>query len=339
MCIGFTDETLYTSDIQAPVNARHSMIHGATDEGRLLPFFMLICKEEDLTKEAFKAFTALDCDRASFIRSYLSERGTESAVLPIEGRNHIYVKFPLTQYNPQFRTKTVIAHYDRAPGTPGANDNSAAVSILMDWATRLVRIPQFHNVRLIFTDGEEEKEGGVMSQGAFALAAVFRRLNINKEDIFVFDCVGRGTIPILASAPVKDTGKLPKAIAKALLDQETLSLLILRSAAPHHLRLPVPYSDNAGFIAQGIAAGTITFLPKSEAEAYLAALMREGGLRRHVLNMAMSSPDERAYYDAMLPPTWKLFHTMQDNIDSLTSESVPVMLSILDAIWKCRIPK
>ena len=68
----------------------------------------------------------------------------------------------------------------------------------MEWACRLSKITDFHNVRLIFTDGEELAEQGVTSQGAYSLASVFKRLKITNDDVYVFDCVGRGTVPIIS---------------------------------------------------------------------------------------------------------------------------------------------
>lgn len=296
-----------------------------------------------MTPSLFEKFTALDCDRASFILSYLSEHGVKAVTLPVEGHNHIYIKFPMHQYNPQFRMKCVIAHYDRASGTPGANDNSAAVALMLDWAAKLVRFPSFHNVRLILTDGEEcggvqnmnnalpASKEGVMNQGAFSLAAVFRRLGITAEDVYVFDCVGRGTLPVIAK---NDAVNAPATFRRALVSLEDRTRLLLHKALQKHLCLPLPYSDNAGFVAQGIAAVCITMLPEAEAEQYLAALMKEEGLSRFVLNRAAANDDDIARYSPLLPATWKLFHTMNDNVQSLSAESIPVMEHILDALGR-----
>ncbi|MBR5933509.1 MAG: hypothetical protein IK002_05920, partial [Treponema sp.] len=89
--------------------------------------------------QAFKDFISPTCDRARFIQDYLKAGGLDSTIIPLEGKNHIYVKFPKTQYNPMFRIKTVIAHYDRIG--IGANDNSAAVFCLMEWALRQAQGP------------------------------------------------------------------------------------------------------------------------------------------------------------------------------------------------------
>ena len=75
-----------------------------------------------------------------------------------DGRNHILVHFASEAYNPRFKIKTVIAHYDRVAGSPGANDNSAADWQLMNWAVELEKATSFHNIRIFFTDGEELME-------------------------------------------------------------------------------------------------------------------------------------------------------------------------------------
>ena len=76
---------------------------------------------------ALEQFILPGCDRLRFIVSYLNERNVQAAVMPVDGKNHIYVVFPRSAYNTSLRIKTVIAHYDHAPESPGANDNSFAV--------------------------------------------------------------------------------------------------------------------------------------------------------------------------------------------------------------------
>jgi Zn-dependent M28 family amino/carboxypeptidase len=50
----------------------------------------------------------------------------------------------------------LMAHYDTVPTTPGGNDNSAAVAVLLETARALTSGPAIANdVLLIFTDGEE----------------------------------------------------------------------------------------------------------------------------------------------------------------------------------------
>lgn len=256
----------------------------------------------------FKDFISADCDRASFIQNYLKAAGLEAPVLQMEGKNHIYVKFPQSQYNPMFRIKTVIAHYDRFPGSPGANDNSAAVFCLMNWAASMISTNSnnpttpFHNIRLIFTDGEELGAMGVSQQGAFPLAQVFRRLGITNDDIFVFDCMGRGEVPVLTQTilPRKASSKFIKDFRA--LEQRAASLL-QTSANGRWFSLPCNYSDNASFIANGIPAVAITMLPSSEVSAAT---------------------------QGVLPQTWQLLHTAGDNLESLTPQSFEIFYNILN---------
>ena len=268
----------------------------------------------------FKTFISADCDRASFIQNYLKAAGLEAPVLQMEGKNHIYVKFPQSQYNPMFRIKTVIAHYDRFSGSPGANDNSAAVFCLMNWAVSLSKSTvvepvettaglhhvskptPFHNIRLIFTDGEELGAMGVSQQGAFPLAQVFRRLGITNDDIFVFDCMGRGDVPVLTQTilPRKASSKFIKDFRA--LEQRAASLL-QTSANGRWFSLPCNYSDNASFIANGIPAVAITMLPSSEVTAAT---------------------------QGVLPQTWQLLHTAGDNLESLTPQSFEIFYNILN---------
>ena len=249
----------------------------------------------------FEKFISPECDRAAFIQNYLKAAGLEAPILNMEGKNHIYVKFPQAQYNPAFRIKTVIAHYDRIG--IGANDNSAAVFCLLEWAAKLAVRSQFHNIRLIFTDGEElGAAGGVAEQGAFPLAQVFRRLGITNDDIFVFDCMGRGDVPIrtqtllprkVPAKFVKDFGELEQRAAK----------LLQTSANGRWFCLPCNYSDNASFIANGIPAVAITMLPSLEVTA---ATRGE------------------------IPETWQLLHTPGDNLASLTPQSFEIFHNILN---------
>lgn len=251
---------------------------------------------------SFKDFIAADCDRAAFIQDYLKTAGLEAPILQMEGKNHIYVKFPQSQYNPTFRIKTVIAHYDRIG--IGANDNSAAVFCLLEWAAQLTRLahPAFHNIRLIFTDGEELGAAGVAEQGAFPLAQVFRRLGITNDDIFVFDCMGRGDVPILTQTNLPR--KAPAKFVKAFSDLEQRAATLLQnSAGGRWFSLPCNYSDNASFIANGIPAVAITMLPSAEVTAATQGIQ---------------------------PQTWQLLHTPGDNLASLTPQSFEIFHNILN---------
>ncbi|MCR5189307.1 MAG: M28 family peptidase [Treponema sp.] len=254
---------------------------------------------------SFKDFIAPACDRLTFIQKNLNALGLDAPVLQMEGKNHIYVKFPQSQYNPQFRIKTVIAHYDRIG--IGANDNSAAVFTLIQWAGQLLRLYDkggFHNIRLIFTDGEELGAKGVAEQGAFPLAQVFRKLGLTNDDIYVFDCMGRGDLPILTQTI------LPKGLAQKFVSdfsalEKRAQKLISQAGNGKWFTLPCNYSDNASFIANGIPAVAITILPSEDVDAALRGLV---------------------------PETWKRFHTPADNFESLTPQAFELTFRILNQL-------
>ncbi len=295
--------------------------------------------------EYFSRFIAPGSDRLSVLREYLTSLGVESAIVPIEEKKHIYINFPSSSYNPQFKIKTLIAHYDRVPDSPGANDNSAAVFGLADFASRVIERSvsgKISNIRIFFTDGEELGADGVSQQGAFGLAAMFKRLGITSDDVYVFDACGRGTTAVLARAGldvVSSTSNNPGRSGKTKFARNFTDLFdrtqkLLRDVSPSNwMTLPVPYSDNAGFLACGIPAVAVTFLPKEEASKYYMDLMKDKNLEKAVMNVSLgNNADFKFKYQEKMPLTWRLFHTEYDNLLSLTPESNELLSHILDRI-------
>lgn len=277
----------------------------------------------------YQNFLASPNNRADFIQKYLEARGVETAVIGVEGKRHIYVKLPRQGYSAAFRVKTIIAHYDIAPDTPGANDNSSSVFCLMDFAARLAKFNGVHNCRIFFTDGEELGSEGVKEQGAFSLASTMQKCGIRDEDIYVFDCVGRGTVPLLGlNVP---PAKAPASFVKKYKALDQSAKAVLTSLGLNWVNLPMPYSDNAGFLAHGFPAVAITMLPQNEASAYMMALNSDPDLMRYVKNQDV--PDKKIdALQQLLPLTWRLMHTDGDNISSLTPQSFAITARILDAI-------
>ena len=277
----------------------------------------------------YEIFLRSGTDRAEFIQNYLRARGVDSAVIGVEGKRHIYVKLPRQGYNAAFRVKTIIAHYDIVTDSPGANDNYSSVFCLMDFAARLAAFKGVHNCRIFFTDGEELGSGGVKEQGAFSLAATMQKCGIRDEDIYVFDCVGRGTVPLLGlNVPPKNA---PASFVKKFQALDLGMRQILSSLGLNWVNLPMPYSDNAGFLAHGFPAVALTMLPSNEADAYMAALRGDPDLLRYVQNQDV--PDQKIdSLHAALPLTWRLMHTDGDNLSSLTPQSFAITARILDAI-------
>jgi len=72
------------------------------------------------------------------------------------------------------------AHYDTAPGTPGADDNASAVAVLIETAGRLLREPPPWPVRFVAFASEEPPHFGTPEMGSFHHA---RRARERGEDI------------------------------------------------------------------------------------------------------------------------------------------------------------
>ncbi|WP_294428077.1 M28 family peptidase [uncultured Treponema sp.] len=300
--------------------------------------------EHSFDTESFQKYISPDCDRLSFLREYLSRRGVSTSVIPLGEKKHIYVNFPSTSYNPMFKIKTIISHYDRVEGSPGANDNSFANFAIADFAAELFNSRKVHNIRIFFTDGEELGAEGVSSQGAFALADLFRKLGIVNDDVYVFDACGRGEVAVLARAGLDS--KISGAFKKKFMDLYERTQNLLKKAFPNSwMTLPVPYSDNAGFLACGIPAVAITFLPKDEVSFYYNNLMADKNLEKAVMNCKIeggstSATDlsiQKFKYLEKMPKTWRLFHTEYDNYLSLTLNSIKLCKKILNSIAEEKI--
>lgn len=293
----------------------------------------------------FQRFIAPDCNRRQFILDMLKDFGVPAVPLSLEGAHHILVKFPPSAYNPQFKMKTVLAHYDRVDNSPGANDNSAAVFQIIYWARRLLRFPGAHNVQIIFSDGEEMGGNeGVSEQGAFGIATKFRNLGLTRQDVYAFDCCGRGDFVVLSQAG-KEKGSISFQRQFNSLVERTEDL-IKSVAGRKWAPLPVPYSDNAGFLACAIPAVAITLLPAQEVVSYLRELKQNPGLAAAVVKSSQIQevgarkikPLEPYQVQEKLPMTWRLLHTEYDNLASLTPESFPLMETLLDALARARTP-
>jgi len=157
----------------------------------------------------FSAFLEPAADRRAFITERLATQGIPYRTVTLQDKTHIVITYRQSAYNPRFKMKTLIAHYDRAAGTQGANDNSAACIQLLLFAQTLLQKRDAHNIRIIFTDGEEAGTDGIKNQGAYRLGQGLRALSMQQDDIFVFDMCGSGDTLILSESGIygRDTRK------------------------------------------------------------------------------------------------------------------------------------
>lgn len=285
----------------------------------------------------FIDFLQPDCNRKEFIQEKLLSYGINSSSIVIDGKSHIYVDFSKNNYNTRFKIKTLVAHYDRVPSSTGANDNTSGVFALIEAAKRLSTSDFVHNTRIIFTDGEEDGRFGVLEQGAFSLAKRLKELNSIDGEVFVFDCVGRGEVPVISE--IEFPKNVDVSFYRKYMNLVSNTNSIISNYSPYNnMILPTSFSDNAGFIANGIPAVLITMLPKDEVANYMSNLKRIPGLKESVLNRKLEDVPNKSQPEYILresiPLTWKYFHTQYDNITTLTPVSFSIISKIIYEISK-----
>ena len=265
----------------------------------------------------FNAFLEPAADRRTFITERLAAQGIPYRTVTLQDKTHIVITYRQSAYNPRFKMKTLIAHYDRAAGTQGANDNSAACIQLLLFAQTLLQKRDAHNIRIIFTDGEEAGADGIKNQGAYRLGQGLRALSMQQDDIFVFDMCGSGDTLILSESGIYGRDTRKTAALTAL--HQRCRIYADAACRGRWLSLPTAYSDNAGLISAGLTAQVITVLPRAEAELLMRYMPRSEALQRSIITNAHVPPDSPLV--AIIPQTWQRMHTSQDRLETLTPQA------------------
>ena len=273
----------------------------------------------------FSAFLEPAADRRAFITDRLAAQGIPYRTVTLQDKTHIVITYRQSAYNPRFKMKTLIAHYDRAAGTQGANDNSAACIQLLLFAQTLLQKRDAHNIRIIFTDGEEAGADGIKNQGAYRLGQGLRALSMQQDDIFVFDMCGSGDTLILSESGIYGRDTRKTAALSAL--HRRCRIYADAACRGRWLSLPTAYSDNAGLISAGLTAQVITVLPRAEAELLMRYMPRSEALQRSIITNAHVPPDSPLA--AVIPQTWQRMHTPQDRLETLTPQAFILVDKIL----------
>jgi hypothetical protein len=265
-----------------------------------------------------KEFTAPGADRLGILTSILEEARLPHRTADIAGNRHVFV-FSGRRETAGPRP-VLVAHYDRAAGSPGANDNSAAVFILTETAMKL-REKENGNWIVIFTDKEELSNGeGIREQGSYTLAKSLRDTGLAKNPFYIFDACGAGDTLII-SATADHLMKNEEGIGIARTRRQIQGLRNRALEASRRLVMekvllaPTPFSDDAGFLRAGIAAQTLTVLPGAEA-ARLAALTRKNGFAEALVSREAALPFSR-----LIPETWRTLNGPADSILRLTPKN------------------
>jgi len=280
--------------------------------------------------ERFFDFIAPDANRFDVLFKHIEKLDLNSVVIPIEGNNHFFIfpkgkivkpsaggSFPFRKESPVILT----AHYDRVPGSPGANDNSAAVFQLLGAALQLGKQAADHWI-VIFTDKEELQNGeGIQKQGSYSLAKKLRGMGLNNARIFNFDACGTGDTFVFSST----VDYLLKKTKRAGLSRAQQMINRLREKAfdtAHRLHIskvlsvPIPFSDDAGFLQGGLPAQTITMLPSGEARSLDKLLCT----RPDFTDMLISGSANNTAARQLVPETWRCLNSPSDTPSRLTPE-------------------
>jgi hypothetical protein len=256
-------------------------------------------------------------DRLVALGGILSSSGLRYSVVRIGDARHILLR--LGKGKPRL---TLVAHYDRFPGSSGALDNSCACLQLAAFAARYASIQKGAGgapspnapppLLLAFTDAEEAPGSGEASnQGSFALARSLKAAGKVSEGMaaLVLDVTGRGGRLLMSTAPTELLARHGLSDSPIAEGYRSLVDLALRVAARAGLEAPLraalPWSDDLGLTLGGLPALAVSLLPQAE----LAALARGDK-----------------------PPTWALLHTPGDTSDRAEGVSFEVMAAFLDAL-------
>jgi Zn-dependent M28 family amino/carboxypeptidase len=271
----------------------------------------------------FPRFIDTRADRFETLSAVLEETGlcktnSPPSLVKIAGNRHFFVS--AEQQNLAQKIIVLAAHYDRVAGSPGANDNGAAVFMLVEAAMRL-RKDGVPNWLIVFTDKEELTAGeGIVNQGAYTLARAFGKTLLKNAPFFIFDACGRGNTIIISTTAdsfLKNEGGAGAARAKKnMQDLRSHALKAAHACASSRIMLlPTPFSDDAGFFRAGLAAQTITVLP--EKEAALLASFRAKALSSGAFISREAAPG------LPLPETWRLLNSAADTARTLEPANIP----------------
>lgn len=278
--------------------------------------------------ERFFDFIAPKADRYQILFDHMKALKLNFFSAKVAGNRHFFVfpqghKLSRNASGLPFRGQSpvmLVAHYDRAMDSHGANDNSIAVFHLLKTAVILNQRGCNHWI-IVFTDKEEVKAGeGIASQGASTLAKKLKIWELANCKIFIFDACGVGDTFIISST----TDNILSSNGAGTLKTKKLirGLRDHAFAAARNLRLkkillaPVPFSDDAGFLHGGLAAQTITTLPAAEAAVYGEFLRNNPGFTDTLIaGSAKNSVQRRS-----IPQTWRSLNTAADCHTRLTPQ-------------------
>jgi len=282
---------------------------------------------EDL--EELQQFCSEDANRKEILEKSLNRREIPYKVMPIGESRHIALPPPNpAKMDRQYYCVTLISHYDRVRGTPGANDNGACIFQLMQHWEEIRKLGWRHRTQIIFTD-REELTGNMKptDQGSWLLARCFKRLKVQNFLFVVLDMCGIGNTPVWGYSLRKSGMKLvDNSISSTY---KALEGFLKNYSNGLDFGVNPMFSDDLGLLLGGYPAIQLSILPRDEA-SYLARQCRP----------IKANPDRFAgsRQRIELPKTWEASHGPNDSIDTLNHDAFRLMARILRDLARYRFP-
>ena len=271
-------------------------------------------------QELLKGFCRTDCDRFSFLTTFLDWKKIPYTILDSGGR-HILIspggrKHSLSDHY----FKVLTAHYDRVEGTPGANDNSASVFILLKHLDLLHKADFPHNSLILLTDREElAGKKNIFEQGSYQLGGFWKK-ELGENYLFmVLDMCGIGNTLIWGRNDLKLQKENPEYNLKSSLISridmfyDSLENLLYRYSRQNDMAVNDLFSDDLGFILNGLPAMQLSLLPWKEAEAW----KKDSTVR---------------------PESWKVNHSENDVVETLQDSAFLTMEKFLRDLARYQFP-
>lgn len=286
------------------------------------------------------AFSVVE-DRFDYLRLWLLRCGIKGKKIEISGKRHLLVRFNTADYSPHKPIKIFVAHYDKVLGSPGANDNGAAVFALLCHAGRLAGDREHGNVQILFTDGEEIQGEAITTQGAYQLAAFFRRSGVENCQFYVFDMCGIGDCLTIGGAGTVVLAQAleNKRISPEFHDQALEVIELGQEVLKKFQNRPVDwvyssFSDDLGFLLNGYSAVFFSVLPTPEAAAVWAnwQAVQSNARAQEALAKGYLSADFQKLMRPLLPKSWQTWHTKHDKIEFLEKRAFLLMEDFLNFI-------
>lgn len=241
-------------------------------------------------------------EREALLGRYLTARGVRfetQRFATFEGAGINYV----AEVGVGARVLVLIAHHDAVPGSPGANDNAAAVGILLRLLARAAAAPPRRlTLRFLFTAAEEL---GYLGARAYVRATAPRDV----AAALSLELCGIGDHLALWDAP-RET-ELSRALTRGA------DRLGYRRDETFHVvgRIPVFGSDHRAFAEAGIPAHGLTAVPGEDADA----------LRQFIFNPWRSLFRPR-------PRPFDTYHTARDRSETLEPAALDRVGEALEAL-------